>query len=116
MAKAPDFHRRGERQGHGTSVVKDASTPSCGFVSHNPQYENYCMTIDEDMLQRIDRLVVRQRMGERNRSQLFRRAIEEYISRLEREAEEQREREIFRRHRRRLESQAMALVREQAKL
>ncbi len=47
---------------------------------------------------------------------MIRQALQEFITRLERFAEEEREREIFRRHRSRLNRQAEALVREQAKL
>jgi metal-responsive CopG/Arc/MetJ family transcriptional regulator len=68
------------------------------------------ISIDEDMLQRIDRLSVGG-----NRSQLIRKAVQDYLTHLERIAEEEREREIFKRNRRRLERQAIALVKEQAK-
>lgn len=73
------------------------------------------ITIDEDMLKRIDRLVAINAAA-RNRSQIIRQAIREFIARLERLAEEEHEREIFRRHRQRLARQADALVKEQAKL
>ena len=73
------------------------------------------ITIDEDMLKRIDRLVAINAAA-RNRSQMIRQAIQEFIARLERLAEEEHEREIFRRHRQRLARQADALVKEQAKL
>jgi metal-responsive CopG/Arc/MetJ family transcriptional regulator len=69
------------------------------------------ISIDEDMLRRIDRLSVGV-----NRSQLIRKAVQDYLNHLERIAEEEREREIFKRNRRRLERQAIALVKEQAKL
>jgi len=68
------------------------------------------ISIDEDMLQRIDRLSIGV-----NRSQLIRKAVQDYLTHLERIAEEEREREIFKRNRRRLERQAIALVKEQAK-
>jgi metal-responsive CopG/Arc/MetJ family transcriptional regulator len=74
------------------------------------------ITIDEDMLQRIDRLVARGEATVKNRSQVIRQAVREYVARLERLAEEEREREVFRRHRQLLERQARALVEEQAKL
>ncbi len=73
------------------------------------------ITIDEDMLKRIDRIVALNAVA-RNRSQVIRQAIQEFIARLERLAEEEREREIFRRQRQRLARQADALVKEQAKL
>jgi len=50
-----------------------------------------------------------------NRSKIIRAAIAEYLARVEREAEEEREREIFRRHRATLRQQAAALVKEQAR-
>ena len=68
------------------------------------------ISIDGDMLRRIDRLSVGV-----NRSQLIRKAVQDYLTHLERIAEEEREREIFKRNRRRLERQAIALVKEQAK-
>jgi metal-responsive CopG/Arc/MetJ family transcriptional regulator len=74
------------------------------------------ITIDEDMLQRLDRLIEANSTIARNRSQLIRQAVQEFILRLERLAEEEHEREIFRRHRQRLARQADALVKEQAKL
>lgn len=74
------------------------------------------ITIDEDMLQRIDRLVAAGAAAARNRSQIIRQALQEFVARRERLAEEEREREIFRRHRQRLARQANALVKEQAKL
>jgi metal-responsive CopG/Arc/MetJ family transcriptional regulator len=74
------------------------------------------ITIDEDMLRRIDRLVTKGEATVKNRSQVIRQAVREYVARLERLAEEEREREVFRRHRQLLERQARALVEEQAKL
>lgn len=68
------------------------------------------ISIDEDMLRRIDLLG-----AATNRSQLIRKAVQEYLTHLERVGEEEREREIFKRHRRTLERQAIALVKEQAK-
>ncbi len=73
------------------------------------------ITIDEDLLQRIDRLVAENLIAGHNRSRIIRQAIQEFVARLERLAEEERERAIFRRHRQRLARQAAALVREQAK-
>lgn len=74
------------------------------------------ITIDENVLRRIDRFVALNEAAFRNRSQIIRQAVQEYIERLERLAEEEREREIFRRNRKRLAGQAAALVKEQAKL
>ena len=74
------------------------------------------ITIDEDMITRIDRVISRDRSRGRSRSEVIRRAVGEHLTRLERTVEEDREREIFSRHRRRLEREAKALVKEQAKL
>jgi metal-responsive CopG/Arc/MetJ family transcriptional regulator len=72
------------------------------------------ITIDEDMLARVDRLDGKGSSG-RNRSRLIREAVREYLSRLERQADEAREAAIVHRHRGRLALQAQALVRVQAK-
>ena len=73
------------------------------------------ITIDEATLASVDRLVGRGRRAGMNRSQLIRQAVADYISRLERLAEDQREDLILRRHRGRLARQTSALVRAQAK-
>jgi metal-responsive CopG/Arc/MetJ family transcriptional regulator len=72
------------------------------------------ITIDEGMLSRIDRLAGK-RDGITNRSRVIREAVREYLLRIERTAEEDKEREIFRRHKGKLARQAAALVKEQAK-
>jgi metal-responsive CopG/Arc/MetJ family transcriptional regulator len=71
------------------------------------------ITIDEETLARVDRLAGRG--GGKNRSQVIRRAVHDYVSRAERMAEHEREDAIVRRHRARLARQAAALVRQQAK-
>jgi metal-responsive CopG/Arc/MetJ family transcriptional regulator len=72
------------------------------------------ITIDEAMLKSVDRL-----SGDRgetpNRSKIIRAAVGEYLARVERGAEEERERGVFRRHRARIGRQAAALVKGQAK-
>jgi metal-responsive CopG/Arc/MetJ family transcriptional regulator len=73
------------------------------------------ITIDKPMLERVDRLVAMEKMLWKSRSELIRQAVEELLARLERTAEEERERTIFRHHRTRLNRQAAALVKEQAK-
>ena len=73
------------------------------------------VTIDENMLQHIDRLMKIESVPWKSRSEMFRQALREFVARLDRLAEEEREREIFRRHRARLHRQAEALVKEQAK-
>ncbi len=72
------------------------------------------ITIDEDILIRIDKLAGNGDGGG-NRSKVIREAVREYLSRVEQVAEEGREGEIFRRHRTQLRRQAVALVKEQAK-
>jgi len=72
------------------------------------------ITIDDDILDRIDHLM--ERLPERtNRSKIIREAVREYLVRVERTHEEEREREIFRKNRKLLERQAEVLVKEQAK-
>ena len=72
------------------------------------------ITIEEDSLERIDRLNM-QGAEASNRSRVISTAVKEYLQRVERLAEEEREREIFRRNRGKLSRQAEALVKEQAK-
>ena len=72
------------------------------------------IAIDEATLGRLDRL--RGRARSKNRSEIVRQAVKDYLARLERLEEEEREREILRRHRARLKRQSAALVRGQAKL
>lgn len=71
------------------------------------------VTIDEPTLERMDRIVSAKKKA--NRSALIRLAIQDYVTRLERIVEEEHERNVFKRHRKRLEHQAAALVKEQAK-
>jgi len=71
------------------------------------------VTIDDTTLQRIDALAEKQGM---NRSELVREAAQDYIADKEAESEEERERKIFRRHKKKLKKQTSALIREQAKL
>ena len=73
------------------------------------------ITIEEDMLERVDRLVSRRDGAGGNRSLLIRQAVSDYVSRLEQQAEAQREARIVRQHRDALAKQARALVREQAR-
>ena len=68
------------------------------------------ITIDDHTLERVDRIG-----GGRNRSRVIREAVQEYVARMDRVADEEREAAVIRRHRGRLAKQARALVREQAK-
>ncbi len=72
------------------------------------------ITMDEDDLKRIDKVAASVE-GVKNRSQFIRQAVRDYLARIEKTAEEEREREIFRRNRHRLHQQALALIKEQAK-
>ena len=73
------------------------------------------ITIEDDILERVDRLTGRGAGNAKNRSHFIRQAVREYVARLEHVAEEQREAGIVRQHRKRLAQQARALVRQQAK-
>ncbi len=73
------------------------------------------ITIEEPMLERVDRLASGSGQKRRNRSQIIREAVREYVSRVERHAQEEHEAAIVRRHRVQLARQARALVRAQAK-
>ena len=73
------------------------------------------ITIDENMLERLNRLTGRGGRTAGNRSRAIRQAVREHVERLERQADDEREAAIVRRHRGRLTRQAAALVREQAK-
>ena len=73
------------------------------------------ITIEEDDLRRIDDLAGSMSERPLNRSQFIREAVRDYLARIEKAAEEEREREIFKRNRHRLHQQALALIKEQAK-
>ena len=72
------------------------------------------ITIDAHTLERIDCLVAG-RADWKSRSQVIRKAAQQFVARVDRATEEAREREIVRRHRARLNRDAAALVREQAR-
>ena len=72
------------------------------------------VTIDEPTLRRIERLLAVKNRDWRNRSEVFRQAVHEFVARREKEMEEVREKEIFRRFKRRLNQQAKFLIRTQA--
>ena len=72
------------------------------------------ITIDDDTLRRIDELT-ESSSSAGNRSQFIREAVRERLRQIERLSEEKREKEIFRRNRQRLQRQALALIKEQAK-
>jgi len=73
------------------------------------------MTIDEPTLKRIDSLMASELVPWKSRSEVIRHAVQKLIKELERANEEEREREIFRQHGARLNRQAAALIKEQAK-
>jgi len=82
------------------------------------------ISIDEATLRDIDRIASglravsssAKRLGTRgaNRSKVIRTALREYVARQQRAQREEREREVYARHRRTLLRQARALVEEQA--
>ena len=74
------------------------------------------ITIDEPTLKRIDRLKSDANAPFKSRSDVIRRAAQEFVSRFDDLAEQERERKIFRRNRSRLDRQSLALVKEQAKI
>lgn len=73
------------------------------------------ITIDEDILARVDRVARADGRGTLNRSRIIRTAVRDYVSRLERQLDEHREAAIVHRHRSKLARQAAELVRQQAK-
>ncbi len=73
------------------------------------------MTIDEPTLKRIDRLAASDTLPWKSRSEVIRHAVQRFVADLERANEEEREREIFRSHGARINRQAAALIKEQAK-
>ena len=72
------------------------------------------ISIDDETLERLDRLTTTT-PGTKNRSQVIRKAVREYVQRVEQSADDEREARIVRQHRGRLSREARALVREQAK-
>jgi metal-responsive CopG/Arc/MetJ family transcriptional regulator len=73
------------------------------------------ITIDEPTLKKLDRVMADKTSSWKTRSEIIRKAVQQFISQLERAAEEEREREIFRRNSSRLNRQAAALIKDQAK-
>ncbi len=72
------------------------------------------ITIAPDTVERLDRFLKQEPAVFRSRSELVRQALSEFLARMERELEEQRERRIFRRERDRLARDTAALIAEQA--
>ena len=77
--------------------------------------ETIAITIDRATLERVDRLAARRGTGRANRSRIIREAVQEYVARAERTADDAREAGVIRRNRARLARQTSALVKEQAK-
>ena len=74
------------------------------------------ITIEEDTLQRIDKFVSKNRAISMSRSRFIREALQEHLSRGGGQAEDEREREIMKLHCRLLQQEALALIKEQAKV
>ena len=97
-------------------TIEALEAPAGRLAANRPRrYIHYNMktiaiTIDEETLARVDRL------GRgRDRSKLIRLAVREYVTHLELQAQHEREGEVVRTHRQRLNRQARALVREQSR-
>ena len=73
------------------------------------------ITIDEQSLQGIDRLARRGPPYAKSRSEIVRRAVQQYLALTEKLAEQEREKKILRQHRKQLNQQTAALVKDQAK-
>jgi metal-responsive CopG/Arc/MetJ family transcriptional regulator len=72
------------------------------------------IAIDEDTIRDVDE-VVRKAAQPTNRSRIIRAAVKEFVAKELRHDREAREKEIFKKHRERLQRQARALISEQAK-
>lgn len=72
------------------------------------------VSIDDSTLKQLDRLLA-DCSRRASRSSLIRIAVREYVASIEKTIEEQREREVFKRRRKRLERRAVALIKEQAR-
>ena len=86
-----------------------------GWTSIICNMKTIAMTIDEPTLRHLDRLMANEAVPWKSRSEVIRHAVQKLIKELEQASEEKREREIFRRHGPRLNRQAAALIKEQAK-
>jgi hypothetical protein len=85
----------------------------CIIIYH---MKTIAITIDERSLVTIDQALEERAVPGKNRSQVIRLAVQEYLTNLQRKAELEKERKIFRRNRRLLKQQALALIKEQARL
>jgi predicted transcriptional regulator len=70
-------------------------------------------TVDEDILARLDKLAGGSQSGSRSRSSMIRDALRAHVARMERKIEHERETKVFRRHRKRLDKEVAALLRDQ---
>ena len=73
------------------------------------------ISIDEQTINSIDEALKQETVAGKNRSQVIRQAVREYLADIREQSELGREREIFRRHRKLLKRQAIALMKGQAK-
>jgi predicted transcriptional regulator len=86
----------------------------CGRDVRLSIVKTIAITIDDDTLERVDRLAGTSDRRGGGRSRLIRQAVREHVDRLERLAEDVREAAIVRRHRTHLDRQVRALVKQQA--
>ena len=87
-------------------------TIACRYIIRH--MKTIAITIDEGTLKSVDELIAHSEHL-RNRSAVVRTAVQEFAKRERQRQTEEREREILRKHRRRLSRQARALVAEQAR-
>jgi metal-responsive CopG/Arc/MetJ family transcriptional regulator len=85
-----------------------------GPLSIVTNVKTIAVTIDEATLKLLDELAAGQ-SGRRTRSALVRAALRQFAENERRREVEEREREIFRKHRRQLAQQTRVLIRDQAR-
>ncbi len=84
------------------------------IAPYHPNMKTIAVTIDEDTLSCIDHLLAPPAGPWKNRSELVRQALHQFLVEVLRRREEAHETEVFREHRERLAAQARALIAEQA--
>ena len=84
------------------------------IARYHPNMKTIAVTIDEDTLSSIDHLLAPPAGPWKNRSELVRQALHQFLRDVERSRQEAHETAVFREHRERLAAQARALIAEQA--
>jgi Arc/MetJ-type ribon-helix-helix transcriptional regulator len=85
-----------------------------GAQGYHHIVKTIAVTIEEDTLTCVDRLLEDPAGPWKNRSELVRQALQEFLREVERSRQEAHETVVFRQHREHLAAQARALVAEQA--